>query len=477
MNVQKTFFFVIWGACTALLGCSKARNVNPDTTNADAVGKQQHVNVLSLANSNDAIADLAYSAFDAACFNPNTNLYYSTTNKDGIAAIWTQAIYWDMAMDVYNRTRKPAQLARVNAMYQGGFNQYDGYNWNNTTTWFIYDDMMWWVMALARAHQLTGNAAYLQNAKAGFDRVWAGSYDPVDGGMFWDFNHSGKNSCINFPTVIGAMRLYNITRDKAYLTKAQSIYTWAKTNLTNASTGEVYDNKIGANPPGGQAYTYNAGTAIGAAYLLYKQSHNAAYLADAKRYADYVKNNLCTDGILPVEGDFNEQGVMKAIFADYLMQLVNEGGQSQYLDWIKQNLTTGWLNRDRARNLTYRNYAVSCPTGYIQSYEASSLVTFLQLFPKNVCLFPPGVTFYANTMYGGAATKLIPKGSYTLVQLQKFGFVDDWASSESIPEGWTVTMYSDDNFQGTSWQLNADTPHFPNLSPTANDIVSSIKIQ
>ncbi|MDR6940719.1 glycoside hydrolase family 76 protein [Mucilaginibacter pocheonensis] len=474
MSIQKFFVFVILGSCIALLSCSKAKYTPPTTANTAG---NIPLALKTSSPSNNDLAELAYSSFNAACLNPNTNLYYSTTNKDGIAAIWTQAIYWDMAMDAYNRTKQPAQLAFVNAMYQGGFNQYDGYNWNNTTTWFIYDDMMWWIMALARANQLTGNAAYLQKAQAGFDHVWAGSYDPVDGGMFWDFNHSGKNSCINFPTVIAAMRLYKITGDQTYLTKAQSIYAWSKANLTNTATGQVYDNKIGSNPPGGQAYTYNAGTAIGAAYALYKQSNNSAYLEDAKRYADYVKNNLCTDGILPAEGDFNEQGVMKAIFADYMMQLINEGGQTQYLSWIKGNITTGWLNRDRARNLTYRNYAVSCPTGYIQSYEASSLVTFMQLFPENVPLFPPGVTFYANTLYGGASTKPIPKGSYTLAQLQKFGFADDWASSASVPVGWKVTMYSEDKFQGTSWQLNADTPHFPNLSPTANDVVSSVKIE
>ncbi|NNU34241.1 hypothetical protein HK413_08925 [Mucilaginibacter sp. S1162] len=80
----------------------------------------------------------------------------------------------------------------------------------------------------ARANQLTGNATYLTTAQAGFDRVWNGSYDPVGGGMYWDFNHSGKNSCINFPTVIAAMRLYTITGNSAYLTKAQNIYTGPK---------------------------------------------------------------------------------------------------------------------------------------------------------------------------------------------------------------------------------------------------------
>lgn len=379
MKLQSFCIYAALTAGIALLSCTKAKDVLPSSNKLSASGKKQVDSVFFSA----ADADLAYSAFNTACYNPDNKLYYSTTLKDGIAAIWTQAIFWDMAMDVYQRTNSPAQLSRINDMYVGGFNQYDGYNWNNTTTWFIYDDMMWWIMALARAHQITGNATYLQKAESGFTRVWAGSYDPVDGGMYWDFNHSGKNSCINFPTVIGAMRLYTITGNSDYLIKAQSIYAWSKANLTNASTGEVYDNKIGNNPPGGQAYTYNAGTAIGAAYALYKQSNEVTYLNDAKKYAEYVENNLCTNGILPAEGDFNEQGVMKAIFADYMMQLINEGGQTQYLSWIENNVNTGWANRDPARNLTYRNYAVACPTGYIQSYEASSIVTFMQLVPTN----------------------------------------------------------------------------------------------
>ncbi|WP_158799522.1 glycoside hydrolase family 76 protein [Pedobacter sp. L105] len=380
MSVQKSFIFLALAGYTAILSCDKVKDITPSSGSLLGSAKSA-THQLATPAITSADADLAYTAFNAACYNPDNKLYYSTTLKDGIAAIWTQAIFWDMAMDVYKRTKTTAQLTRVNDIYQGGYDQYDGYNWNNTTTWFIYDDMMWWIMALARANQITGNATYLQKSQDGFAHVWAGSYDPVDGGMYWDFNHSGKNSCINFPTVIAAMRLYSITGNNDYLTKAQSIYSWSKANLTNTSTGEVYDNKIGSNPPGGQAYTYNAGTAIGAAYALYKQSNNITYLNDAKKYADYVENNLCTNGILPAEGDFNEQGVMKAIFADYMMQLINEGGQTQYLSWIQNNVNTGWANRDQARNLTYRNYAVSCPTGYIQSYEASSIVTFMQLVP------------------------------------------------------------------------------------------------
>jgi predicted alpha-1,6-mannanase (GH76 family) len=373
MKISK--YVIIALLITTVSSSKGAEDLKPGKTKP--VGTKQYVK----ATYTTADAMAAYTAFNKYFYNPSAKLYYSSTRRDGVAAIWTQAIYWDMAMNVYERTKDPAQLTMINDIYQGNYNQYDGYNWDNTKTWFIYDDMMWWVIALARANQLTGNDVYLQKAISGFNRVWNGSYDSVNGGMFWDFKHSGKNACINYPTVIAAMRLYKITGDAAYLDKAKSIYRWAKANLFDSVNGRVADHKIGNNPPGYEDYTYNQGTAIGAAVMLYKATKDNAYLADAKLAADYTQNKMSINCILPAEGDFNEQGVLKAIFAQYIMMLINDGGQTQYLEWVRTNINTGWKNRDIKRGLTYRNYAIPCPTGNIQSYEASSLVTFMQLCP------------------------------------------------------------------------------------------------
>ncbi|WP_221269430.1 endo-beta-N-acetylglucosaminidase H [Mucilaginibacter sp. X5P1] len=88
-----------------------------------------------------------------------------------------------------------------------------------------------------------------------------------------------------------------------------------------------------------------------------------------------------------------------------------------------------------------------------------------------------GVTFYQDINYGGTVTSAIPKGTYTLSQLQAYGFVDNWASSVQIPSGWTVIMYKNDSFGGTSWTLTSSNANFVNLSPNANDAVTSVKIQ
>lgn len=92
---------------------------------------------------------------------------------------------------------------------------------------------------------------------------------------------------------------------------------------------------------------------------------------------------------------------------------------------------------------------------------------------------PPatGVTFYQDANYGGTVTSSIPKGNYTLAQLQAYGFVDNWASSVKIPTGWTVTMYKNDNFGSTSWIRTSNTANFTTLFPSANDVVTSVKIQ
>lgn len=326
-----------------------------------------------------AEASRAYAAFNQAFYNPQARLYYGDTEHKGVAAIWTQAIYWDMAMDVYERTRKAADLKRVTDLYEGNGIQYAQYDWTNHKTWFIYDDMMWWVMAFARAHKLTKNPAYRQRAVSGFDHVWEGSYDPAAGGMFWDFKHSGKNACINYPTVIAALRLYDLTGDTTYLSKAKRVYAWSRVNLFDRQSGRVADHKIGNGRPGYEDYTYNQGTCIGAATGLYAVTRNETYLADAKLAADYTRDRMGRDGILPAEGDFNEQGILKAIFAQYMVPLATTYGQRQYLPWLRQNTQLGWQNRDPQRNLTYRNYQVPCPTGPIQSYEASSVVMLMQL--------------------------------------------------------------------------------------------------
>src|SRR5690625_3774030 len=84
--------------------------------------------------------------------------------------------------------------------------------------------------------------------------------------------------------------------------------------------------------------------------------------------------------ILPAEGDWNEQGVLKVIFAHYMKDLITKGGQEQYRVWMVHNANTAWETRDPARGIMHRDYTRPAPTGTIQSYESSSGVALMRLF-------------------------------------------------------------------------------------------------
>src|SRR5882724_3816924 len=86
------------------------------------------------------------------------------------------------------------------------------------------------------------------------------------------------------------------------------------------------------------------------------------------------------------------------------------------------------------------------------------------------------VGFYQNSSYSGTASQALAPGNYTQAQLAAKGVPNDWASSARVPIGWTVTIYSGDNFSGTSWVLTSDNSNFTTLSPSANDQLSSCKI-
>jgi len=88
-----------------------------------------------------------------------------------------------------------------------------------------------------------------------------------------------------------------------------------------------------------------------------------------------------------------------------------------------------------------------------------------------------GVTFYEDDNYGGGQSQIIPAGNYNLSQLIARGVPNDWASSCKIPPGWTVAMYQNDNFTGTSWTNTVNIPDFSTLVPAgANNNMSSCRI-
>jgi predicted alpha-1,6-mannanase (GH76 family) len=342
--------------------------------------------------------DKVYEAFNRQFLSPTKGIYMEKSNQQGkVAAIWTQAIFLDMAENAYLRTRSKKDSLFFQQLLESNRTYYDNFNWDNGKVWFIYDDIMWWVITLARTHQITGEAKWLQFSQSGFERVWSGSkvlkdngsHDPVNGGMFWAWNQAhpegtptssmGKMACINYPTVIGAMTLFEATGDSTYFRKAMEIYAWARNNLFNPSTGAVADSRHGNGRPAWKMHIYNQATCIGAAMMLHQATGNKTFLDDAILAADYTKNTMSANGFLHFENGI-EQGIYHAIFAQYIIRLVEDGKQRQYLPWLRKNIQAGWKNRLKENNITHKDYANPAPEiEKIESYDASGIPALMQV--------------------------------------------------------------------------------------------------
>jgi hypothetical protein len=200
--------------------------------------------------------------------------------------------------------------------------------------------------------------------------------------MYWNWTDgdNGKMACINYPTVIAAMTLYNSTKNEDYLHKAKEIYAWAKINLFDVKQGRVADSNHGGGPAW-KMHTYNQATCIGAAVMLYKETGDREYLEEAVITANYLKNQMSTNGLLPFETGI-EQGIYNAIFAQYIIRLIEDGEQYQYLPWLHYNIDNGWGYRNRSFNIAGMDYSkqASSPDN-IESYEASGIPALMQVIP------------------------------------------------------------------------------------------------
>ena len=290
---------------------------------------------------------------------------------------------------------------------------------------------------MARAAKILGRDDCRELAEKSFARVWygspkvgdTGSYaDPakeLGGGMFWQWQPlenpnansagDGKMSCINFPTVVAAMLLYDLapadrkadenpetwtnsygsftrphyeTKER-YLEMAKEIYDWSAEKLGDMSTGMIVDNRHGESR-GGHPLIYNQGTFIGGAALLYLATQDPRYLENAKAGADYSINVMSENGILPWARNHKnpydqgslEQGVYPAIWAQYMDILINDCGQEQYREFINNNVTAGLENRNSAGVCDGELDKPTPDDQMIGSYAASSLPSLLLLFPQ-----------------------------------------------------------------------------------------------
>lgn len=318
-------------------------------------------------------ADLAFNAYTRIFYFTNANAgFFHATTDGGKTVFWDRAEQLEMLLDVYERTTNSQCLVMFSNVFNGFISDH-GTNWANND---FNDDIMWMVIACARAHQLTGNPRYRDIARSNFDMCYARAWSTnLGGGFWWKTSNTSKNACVNGPASIAAYLLFKICDDKGYLEKSRLAYEWERSHLFDASSGQVYDNIDFNGEADQKSFTYNQGTFIAAANFL-------GHPEDAKRAADYVKNVLCHNGILPSYGQFGDAGGFNGIFVRWMAKFVRERKlQKDYQAWLQANADAAWSIRRPDDNLMWSRWSRPTPDGLLSSWACSCGVVILHVVP------------------------------------------------------------------------------------------------
>ncbi len=325
-------------------------------------------------------ANAVTDAYNAAFFVlSGSNGTYKNDTTGGGFGFWTGAEEIEMMEDAYERSKNPNYLTMVTQLINGFVNK-NGSLWTGNG---FNDDILWATIASARAYQLTGNTTFKTLAKNNFDAVYARAYDTtLGGGLWWSTAKSSKNSCVNGPGEIAACLLYTILNDSSYLTKAQSLYSWERSTLFNASTGSVYDHINADGTLSTVALTYNEGTFLGAGNYLYGITGTASYLSDAQLCASYTQAHLCdSNGILPQYSSTGDLSGFNGIFIRWLGHMAKQQNLwANYYDWMATNAAAA-LGSRRSDGLAWDQWKTATPTGTLQSWACSNTVVICNVCP------------------------------------------------------------------------------------------------
>lgn len=281
-----------------------------------------------------AAADAAFETYFRTYWTGSTIRDDRTNSKT--AGYWGYAQAFDVVLDAVERTGRYKGL--IETMYAGKNTSAEG--------WLVgfFDDENWMALALMRAFDLTGQAAYLAKAEEIYNDIATNAPDttccgPNPGGIWWDKAHTSKATASNLGAVIVAARLAQRT-GKDHLLFAKQVYDYWMTHMVDPKTNQVLDHiNNGDSAPTPWKFTYNEGLAIGASLELYRSTKDTSYLNNAHKFAAFMVKEETADGefgrVLSDGADSetiecNDGMMFKGIGFRYLAQLQATSPKPEY---------------------------------------------------------------------------------------------------------------------------------------------------
>jgi predicted alpha-1,6-mannanase (GH76 family) len=208
----------------------------------------------------------------------------------------------------------------------------------------FFDDNLWWALAWVDARDLTGDARYLEAARAIFAHSLTGWDGTCGGGLWWNEQRRYKNAITNELFLALAARLARRVPDnRDYRDWALREWEWLHGSGMIGPSGLVNDGLTAACANnGGVTWTYNQGVVLGGLAALHELTGDQGYLRQGEVTADAALSHL-TDarGILaePSEasGADGDQTQFKGIFVRHLHEFSRPSGKPAYPAFIAAN--------------------------------------------------------------------------------------------------------------------------------------------
>lgn len=195
----------------------------------------------------------------------------------------------------------------------------------------------------------TKNPLYLQRAKNVFKFILSGWNNDVGGGVTWLEGHNDqKPACTNGMATLTALKIYQGSKEKYYLEQGKKFYKWMYNTLRDTSTGIIVNDVKLDGKQNRVFWTYNTGSLIEAAVMLYHFTGEIQYLqqakqlaADSYKYYSSIPHNK--NLILHIDLPW----FVTVLFRGY-EALYKVDGNYKYIGAIEHDLNYAWQNtRDK----------------------------------------------------------------------------------------------------------------------------------
>jgi hypothetical protein len=351
------------------------------------------VGLLTAKSAQAQSAAAAYSGYNSAFLVQNGQTFYNQgIGSSSTECEWSEALDIDPALDAYRYSRTQADLNLVTGLlnsltYYNSAGSLCG-NWQ-TDGWD--DNLAWMVSVYIQGYLLTGNSSYLSEAEAGWNNGYNQGWNTsVAGGGIWENTGDGSKCALsNNPYVWEGVQLYQATGTASYLTKAEAIYAWVRSNLVNTTseTSSTYgapgqvNGCVGSNGQlqGQSDNVYDAGSFTEAAASLYQATGNSEYSSDAQRTINHIQGEGST---IPYDNSGENGHQWEYWFtrglSDYATYTQSWG---TYQSYLQNNANAAWNERNTQYNITWNDWSDATSLSSAEPNEMSSAAAIWQDVP------------------------------------------------------------------------------------------------